>query len=229
MKILIADDHWVVREALKQLMKKMQKSLQPLEAASFGDAIDILSRHPDVEMMLVDLVMPGFAEFDGLRMLRQRFPMIPTVVVSVHEDRDHVLQAIQQGVIGYIPKTAEPEEIVQALSLALSGQVAFPRRILESCPVPPSAPNDAAAGAEARISNPVPCKTTAELLTLREKDVLRLLGEGRSVARIAEDLGLSPNTVRVHVANIMRKLHFKNRAQVVHYAVSSRGLARQTR
>ena len=104
MKILIADDHWVVRESLKQVMKKVSKTFEPLEASTFEEAIEILREHGDIELMLVDLIMPGFEEFAGLKRLRSQFPEVPIVVVSVHEDVDYVIQSINHGVIGYIPK-----------------------------------------------------------------------------------------------------------------------------
>lgn len=219
MKVLIADDHWVVREALKTLMRRVQKSLEPLEATSFNDAVAILDENPDIELMLIDLIMPGFAEFAGLRMLRQRYPTIPIVVVSVHEERSHVLKAIQQGVIGYIPKAAPPEEMLQALSLALAGQVSYPRRILEACESVPEPQSQSTSETAAPDAGRGEAKAE-HLLTNREQDVLELLGDGAAVPRIAETLKLSPNTVRVHISNIMRKLQLSDRTQVIHYAVS---------
>ncbi len=219
MKILIADDHWVVRESLKQVMKKVSKTFEPFEASTFEEAIEILREHGDIELMLVDLIMPGFEEFAGLKRLRSQFPEVPIVVVSVHEDVDYVIQSINHGVIGYIPKSAGAEEIIRALTLVLSGEVAFPRHILER----PRTPGERAerprpsAGGTAR---------GVEALTNREREVLGLLGNGMSAARIAGELDLSPHTVRVHVGNLMRKLGLKDRSEAIHYAVN---LARSTR
>jgi DNA-binding NarL/FixJ family response regulator len=213
MKILIADDHWVVRESLKQVMKKVSKTFEPFEAATFEEAIDILRDNADIELMLVDLIMPGFEEFAGLKRLRSEFPEVPIVVVSVHEDVEYVIQSINHGVIGYIPKTAGAEEIIRALTLVLSGEVAFPRHILER-----SQP------ARDRSERPrAPTAATAaaiDSLTNREREVLGLLGKGMSAARIAGELDLSPHTVRVHVGNLMRKLGLKDRAETIHYAVN---------
>jgi DNA-binding NarL/FixJ family response regulator len=215
MKILIADDHWVVRESLKQVMRKVSRTFEPFEAATFEEALGILRQHGDIELMLVDLIMPGFEEFAGLKRLRSEFPEIPIVVISVHEDFEYVVQSINHGVIGYIPKSAGAPEIIRALTLVLSGEVAFPRAILER-----SRP-----GAPERAERPRP--TAAEVdsraidrLTNREREVLGLLGRGLSAGRIAEELSLSPHTVRVHVGNLMRKLGLKDRSAAIHYAVN---------
>ena len=150
MKVLIADDHWVVRESLKQVMRQLHQTLEIYEAETFGEAASILAQHDDVDLMLVDLVMPGFDEFSGLRRLRTDFPDVPVVVVSVHEDVDHVLRALEHGVIGYIPKSSGGPEIERALERVLEGEVSFPRRIIEQSAVaaaarlkaPPTAPAD---------------------------------------------------------------------------------------
>jgi len=211
MKILIADDHWVVRESLKQVMKKVSRTFEPFEAATFEESLQILREHGDIELMLVDLIMPGFEEFAGLKRLRSEFPEIPVVVVSVHEDVEYVIQSINHGVIGYIPKTAGAPEIIRALTLVLSGEVAFPRQILErSRPTAERAERPKEGGQAAGI----------ESLTNREREVLGLLGKGLSAARIARELRLSPHTVRVHVGNLMRKLGLKDRSEAIHYAVS---------
>lgn len=213
MKILIADDHWIVRESLKSVMKLVQKSFEPYEATTFDEALSLLRDHPDMQLMLIDLIMPGFEEFAGLRRLRTEFPAVPIVIVSVHEDPDYVLQSINHGVIGYIPKTAGGAEIVRALTSVLSGDVSFPRYILE---------NALSTGAESHrtLANPVSDIGRFDELTTRERDVLKCLGAGYSNGRIAEQLHLSPSTVRVHVRNVIGKLGLKDRSEVIHYAAS---------
>ncbi|MFO1349328.1 MAG: response regulator transcription factor [Gammaproteobacteria bacterium] len=212
MKILIADDHWMVRESLKQVMKRVQQRFEPLEAATFNEALAILRDNPGVDLMLIDLIMPGFDEFDGLQKLRAEFPEIPVVVVSVHEDVDYVVRSISHGAIGYIPKSAGGAEIARALELVLAGEVSFPRHILEraSSPTPLRQPKS------------IPEVKTDEVdsLTHREREVLDRIGEGLSVARIAAELKLSPHTVRVHLGNIMKKLGLKDRSAMIHYAVN---------
>lgn len=210
MKILIADDHWIVRESLKLVMKRFRKRFEPFEAATFEEAITILRDHPDVDLMLVDLIMPGFEEFAGLQRLRESFPEVPVVVISVQEDPDYVLRSISIGVVGYIPKSAGGAEIERALERVLAGEVSYPRTVLERTSNSPR-----------RIRAAVtPQKPAAEAaLSTRENDVIRLLGEGLSVARIADHLQLSPHTVRVHLGNVMKKLGLKDRSEALHFAI----------
>jgi DNA-binding NarL/FixJ family response regulator len=212
MKILIADDHWVVRESLKLVMKKVRQRFEPLEAATFEEARSMLRQHPDVDLMLIDLIMPGFEEFAGLQKLREEFPDVPVVVVSVHEDADYIVRSISHGVVGYIPKSAGGEEIIRALERVLSGEVSFPRQILERSSSPMRA---------ARPTMVPEVKAADEdSLTTREREVISRLGKGLSVSRIAEDLALSPHTVRVHLGNIMKNLGLRDRSAAIHYAVN---------
>lgn len=215
MKILIADDHWVVRESLKQVMKRVRQAFEPFEAATFQEALAILREHPDMDLMLIDLIMPGFEEFAGLKRLRGEFPAVPVVVVSVHEDVDYVVRSISHGVIGYIPKSAGGKEIARALERVLAGEVSFPREILTRSPGTLSEATPTPALPAAASSSDL------QSLTNRERDVLGLLGQGFSVTRIAGELGLSPNTVRVHLGNLMKKLGLKDRSAAIHFAVNS--------
>ena len=210
MKILIADDHWVVRESLKQVTKSLSKSFRTVEAASFQDALSILKKDPDIGLMLVDLIMPGFQKFEGLRLLRSEFPETPIVVISVHDDPDHVLKAISHGVIGYIPKSADAEDIKKSLSKVISGDVSFPRDIIE----------------KSYTSGPravEPSMPTSELdsLTSRELQVLRTIGSGASVSKAAESLSISAQTVRVHLGNVKRKLSLETKEEIVHFAIQN--------
>lgn len=214
MKILIADDHWVVRESLKQVIRRLKKVHQIYEAATFAEAMDILRQNDDMDLLLADLIMPGFDEFAGLQRLRAEFPHIPIVVVSVHEDREHVLRAVEHGVIGYIPKSASGPEIEKAFERILAGEVYFPRRLIEQTPGP---------GADRGKPPPAayaPTEDKLALLTDREREVIDLLGKGFSVQRIAGELNLSSHTVRVHLGNLMRKLGLPDRSAAIHYAVN---------
>lgn len=208
--ILIADDHWVVRESLKQVAHSIDASVDIKEASTFEEALAILDQHPYIGLILVDLVMPGVKDFQGLELLRRRFPALPVAVISIHEDPDYVRQAIQHGVIGYIPKSANAEEIRLALTRIFEGEVYFPRDLLtRSWPV--------AAEEPAELSEQGP------RLSEREDEILKLLGEGRAVNGIAKALGITPQTVRVHLGNAMRKLGLKNREAAILYAVTRSG------
>lgn len=210
--ILIADDHWVVRESLKQVARGIDATVDIKEASTFEEALSILDDHPYIGLILVDLVMPGVKELQGLELLRRRFPAIPVAVISIHEDPDYVRQAIQNGVIGYIPKSANAEEIRRALTRIFEGEVYFPRDLLtRSWPV--------ASEASAEASDQAP------RLSEREDEILTLLGEGRAVNGIAKALGITPQTVRVHLGNAMRKLGLKNREAAIRFAVTRSGKA----
>lgn len=212
MKVLIADDHWVVRETLKLVVRELRPGSECLEAATFAEARALLADNPDVELILIDLVMPGVDAFEGLATLRAEFPEMPVVVVSVHEDPDLVVRAIGHGVIGYIPKTADAAEMRHALDRILQGDVAFPRRILER-----------AKGARGAAARPEPIESAPpavdDRLTEREREIVMLMGTGLSVGRIAERLQLNPHTVRVHINNMRNKLGLADRAEAVHYAM----------
>lgn len=211
MKIIIADDHWVVRQSLKHVVRRLDQTLETYEAETFGELTQLLEEHPDISLILLDLVMPGFEELGGLSALRTKFPDVPVVVVSVHEDVDHVIRSVEQGVIGYIPKSADGVEVERALERVLAGEVSFPRRIIERSSAPPARRKE------------TPGDRDLDKLTERERDVLSLLGSGASVKSIAEQLGLSSQTVRIHLGNAMKKLNIQDRSSAVHYAITHFG------
>lgn len=212
MKVLIADDHWVVRESLKQVTKQVSQNFEPIEASDFREAMAKLESEDNIGLMLIDLVMPGFEEFEGIKLLRQRFPEVPVVVISIHEDPERVLEAIRNGVIGYIPKSAGGEEIVRSLTRVISGEVSFPRNIIErgqSVNAPPAK----------FPSTNTEAPSALDELTSRERTILSSIGSGNPVAKIADNLKISPQTVRVHLGNAMKKLSLSNREEAIHFAV----------
>lgn len=211
MQVMIADDHWIVRESLKRVIHRLDGVHATLEAGSFEEAMELLRSNPGVDLVVADLIMPGFNDFDGLELLRREFPQVPIAIVSVHEDREHVLRAVANGVIGYIPKSASGPEIERALERILAGEVYFPRRLIEpqaGAPAPRAAPRPPGHDAE-----------RLESLTPRERQVVVLLGSGLSAQRIAGELGLSSHTVRVHIGNVMRKMGLPDRSATIHFAV----------
>jgi DNA-binding NarL/FixJ family response regulator len=208
--LLIVDDHWVVRESLRQVARQIDQTIVIEEAGNYEEAAAALEAKPSLNLLLMDLVMPGSGDFEGLELIRRRFPELPVVVISIHEDPDYVRRAVQSGVIGYIPKSATADEIKLALSRVFDGEGYFPRDLFaRSWP----APGFAAANAE----------DDEATLTEREEQILRLLGEGRGLPDIAEELGISRQTVRVHLGNAMRRLRLTNRETAIRYAINRYG------
>ena len=210
MKILIADDHWIVRESLKQVIRRLQGTHAIFEAATFDEAMRVLDEHV-MDLVLVDLIMPGFNEFEGLKRLRQRFAQALIAVISVHEDPAYVLRAIENGVIGYIPKSSSGPEVERALERVLGGEAYFPRRLLE---------RQAQAEPSLAVPQVAPPDQAAATLTRREQEIVELMGMGFSVQRIADKLKLTDHTVRIHVGNLMKKLGLPDRSAAIHYAVN---------
>ncbi|WP_227268179.1 response regulator transcription factor [Roseobacter weihaiensis] len=213
MKILFADDHWIVRASLRHVFERLGIKLEALEAGSYQEAMELLEAEASVGLVVVDLIMPGFHDFEGLQVLRATYPEIPVIVLSVHEDRKSVMRCIELGVVGYVPKTTDAKELSRAFERVLAGDVYFPRDILaRDIPVEVE-------GAAASIQDRV--GVDWKVLTSREKEVMSWLGRGMSDAKIADILRLSPNTVRVHVKNIMKKLGLSDRAETIHFAVTN--------
>jgi len=209
--ILIADDHWVVRQSLKQVARGIDREVTVLEASSFDEALSLLAQNSGISLLLIDLIMPGFREFEGLRLIRSKFPEIPVVIISVHEDSEYVLRAIQHGVIGYIPKSANAQEIKRALSRVIAGEVAFPRDILARTLAKPAA----------SLVEVVPDKLTDAGLTRREAEIMVMLGGGAPVSDIADALDITRQTVRVHLGNAIKKIGIKSREAAVRFAVEN--------
>jgi len=213
MKILLADDHWIVRDSLKHVFERIGVELQALEASSYIQAMNLLAAEDSVGLVVVDLIMPGFDDFEGLRALRKKFPDVPVIILSVQDSRETVMRCIELGVVGYVPKTAGAEEMSRALERVLSGDVYFPRDILSRDTSIPK--NSSESDAEEDI------RESLKILTSREKEILSWLGQGLTDTKIAEALQLSPNTVRVHVKNIMKKLGLSDRPETMHFAVTN--------
>lgn len=200
MKVLIADDHPLVRDALARTVRELDAAARVEQAGTFDQLLDLaLSTAEDMaDLALIDLNMPGMNGVVGLRRLRERLPTLPVVVASGQDDTATIRAVLAAGAAGFIPKSERPEVLVNALRLVLAGGVYVPVRSLE-------------AGAEVALSR----AEAAALLTSRQRDVLRGLSRGQPNKLIARDLGLSEGTVKVHIAAILRALHARNRTEAL--------------
>ena len=211
MKILVVDDHPLILEALQHVLRQLDADVQCFEAQSAESGRTLLAEHPDAGLLLLDLNLPGVQGMDLLAEFRENHPTIPVVVISGSDRREDVLQAIDTGAMGFIPKRSTNNVMLQALRLVLSGGVylpmeAFPRRDAVSEPAAPvPTPPSATAATSPRDLG----------LTERQAQVLALILQGKPNKLICRELGLAEGTVKIHVAAILRALNVSTRTQAV--------------
>lgn len=216
MKILVADDHKLVRDGLKPFLQELAPDVEVLDAANMDEALAVASAVPDLGLVLLDLMMPGMDGLKGLEALRAKCPGVPVVIVSGFSSRDHVVAAVQAGAAGFIPKTVSGTAMVNALRLVLSGEKYLPSSTFFDDPANPTMMMPPMLG---RAAGGVPAPF--DKLSRREAEILALLVEGRTNKEIALCLDLQEITIKVHLRNVYRKIGAANRAQAVRIAMSS--------
>jgi DNA-binding NarL/FixJ family response regulator len=225
MKILVVDDHALIRTALRGVLAQLDSGLMMLEASDCATAFDLIEAEPAIDLVLLDLNLPGTHGLAALEELRTRYPALPVVVVSSANDRASVMQALDLGAMGYIPKLSSNEVLVSALRLVLSGGIYIPPEILARAGHLPAAAASTAAAAS--VQRDVPPPVPADLgLSEREARVLRLLLEGKSNKLICRELDLAESTVKNHVTRILKALNVTSRTQAV-IAAAQMGLVLQ--
>jgi NarL family two-component system response regulator LiaR len=206
-RVVVADDHAVVREGLRTFLRLEDDFELVGEAADGEAAVAEVERHgPDVA--LVDLVMPGIDGVEAIRRIREESPGTDVIVLTSFTEDEKIFPALQAGAVGYLLKDVQPRELAQAIRAVAAGKAildpAMTARLLREL-----------AATERR---------EAGALTAREQDVLRLLARGLSNREIARELVLSEKTVKTHVSHILAKLRLADRTQAALYAVRA-GLA----
>lgn len=209
MKVIIADDHAMIRVGMVQVLEALGDDIAFLEANTFGECIELASKTRDLDLVIIDLLMRDMNWVDGLSALREKLPRVPVVVLSIVEARADILRAIDLGAAGFIPKTASADEILKAVRLVLSGAIYLPRWLLEKGRSETSDRTASAFREEAASSLESPLSA----LTKRQREVLVLLAEGKRNSEIAGVLGTSEYTIRVHVSAILKSLGVANRTQ----------------
>jgi DNA-binding NarL/FixJ family response regulator len=211
MKILVVDDHVLIREALRGLFRELKPDATVLEAPDAARAMQLLADQPDVALILLDLSLP---DRDGLALLaelRERYPGISVVVLSGFPDRANVVQALEHGALGFIPKSAGREVMTSALNLVFSGGVYIPPEILGS-----AGSDGAESSLQSRSAAARSQASPSDLgLTGRQVDVLALMMQGKSNKAICRRLDLAEPTVKNHVTAILKALGVSNRTEAV--------------
>jgi DNA-binding NarL/FixJ family response regulator len=208
MRILIVDDHALVRRGMNYVVKEGFPDAEVIEAESSAAALEALRATGKVDIALVDVRMPDLDGLELLRAIKTEWEEMPVIMLSTYENAPYVKRALADGAAGYLLKDATPEDLSQAINVAMSGSgnVLSPRVIQNLFEDQES--SSASNGRRSEYS-----------LTQREHDILALLAEGRSNREIAGRLYLSEKTVKAHLAAIFRKLGVTNRTQAAMMAV----------
>jgi DNA-binding NarL/FixJ family response regulator len=211
LKILIADDHALLRQGMRQLLGDEHPEYEFAEADGLDATLDALAAG-GADLLLIDLGMPGMTGAESLRALREAHPATRVAVITGSDDRGTILECLGAGVHGYILKSSPVDEIQRAISTILAGGVYVAPSVAQLDPAPAHPP--AAVNTEA-LAGATETHADIPRFTHRQLDVLRLLAEGRSTKDIARTLELGPGTVKIHLAAIFRALNAHNRTEAV--------------
>lgn len=203
-KVLLADDHTVVRKGLKALLSAEKYGIQVVGEARDGNEAVQMAIQLEPDVILMDLAMPGISGLEAILEIKQVQPQARILVLTSFADDDNVSQAIRSGAYGFLLKDASPDELVQTIHSVYGGKMTIPAElthVLLDGNDPERRPDSAEAG-----------------LTPRELDVLECIAQGMSNKQVAQTLSISTTTVRTHVSSMIRKLNVENRTQLAIYA-----------
>jgi DNA-binding NarL/FixJ family response regulator len=197
-KIIIADDHPLFRQALKLMISAHFKDVLVLEAEDVHDLERSLVENQEVDLLLLDLNIPGAKGFNTLISMRERYPLMAVVVVSGYEEKEVIAKAIAHGAVGFIPKSTDVPEILAAMEIILAGGIWTPNLEdnIDSAPIP-------------EIGRKIAS------LTAQQSRILKMFSDGLLNKQIAAELSLSEATVKSHASSIFLKLGVRNRTQAV--------------
>ncbi len=207
LKLLLVDDHAVVRTGLRMLLEEHGDVTIVGEAGTAREGIEAATRlKPDV--VLMDIGLPDISGIEAARELKRQSPDVAIVALTIHEDAEYFFKMLDAGATGYVPKRAAPEELLSAIDAAARGEVYLYPSLAKLL-----------VGDYLKQEQAVKSARALDGLTAREQEVLTQLVEGESNQAIADRLGISPKTVARHRENLMRKLNLHSRAELVKYAI----------
>lgn len=205
MKLLVVDDHVLVRQGLAALLDGRGAASEVIQAGDVPEALAAVQANPDLEAVLLDLNLPGVGGMGAIGEIGRLRPDLPVLILSSSEDPEDVRRALDLGALGYVPKSASPETLISAVQMVLAGEIYVPPLLANAPPPPPG---------------------IAEL-TPRQREILVAVARGLSNKDIAVQFGLSEKTVKVHVGAIFRALAVFNRTQAANAAMAAGLIPRQ--
>jgi len=216
MKVLIADDHELIREGLAQTLSQEGIAAEILQARDRETVLTRLSENEDIDVILLDLLMPGADGYGLLSEVCNRDGHPPVIVISANEESHRMRKSIDHGASGYIPKSANREIMLSAIRLVKNGGTYIPPEMLQNNPA--HKPNGSAQNNARRVSQDSMSDEFSHIrrkVTPRQQQVLELMAVGMSNKEIAHQLELSKNTVKIHVTGLLRLLGASNRTEAV--------------
>jgi DNA-binding NarL/FixJ family response regulator len=212
LRLLVIDDHAMVREGLLQILRKLGPNVVQYEAQDAESALLLLETEKEFDLVLLDIMLPGTNGLSLLGILRKRFPAMPVVVLSALDDLDTVNRAMRLGAAGYVTKSGDGDMLLEALKRVLAGEIYLPPHLHDKLSVSLSSGLGRSRTLLGRYG-----------LTEGQRRVTELLREGKSNREIGDLLGLTEGTVKVHVSKIFRKLGVVSRAEAIALFQRQRG------
>ena len=202
-RILMADDHAIFREGLRQILEDVPDLVVVDEASRGQEVLDKVSKK-DYDLLLLDIAMPGLSGLDTLKLLKSQKPNLRVLILSMYPEEQYAIRAMKAGAYGYIAKASASEELIQAIRKVSRGEKYFSSSI-----------------AEKLLSDfqPDPEQPLHERLSDREYQIICMIGRGKTVSEIADALALSVKTVSTHRMHILEKMQMKTNAELTNYAI----------
>jgi two-component system invasion response regulator UvrY len=205
LKILIADDHSIVRQGLKQIVTETQDMVVAGEASDGQELLNIMSKG-DYDVVVLDITMPYINGMDALKELRTKWPKLPILMLSIHPEEHYALRALKAGASGYLTKESAPDELVVAIRKVSRGGKYLSSSLAEKLAF------ELEVGRE---------QAPHETLSDREYQVLCMIASGKTVMEIAQELTLSEKTISTYRSRILDKMSMKNNAELTYYAIKN--------
>ncbi len=202
-RILIGDDHAIVREGLKQILAETSDMAVAGEAANGQEVLEQVSKN-DWDLLLLDIAMPGRGGMDILKQLRSERPELPVLMLSMYPEEQYAVRALKAGASGYLTKESAPEELIAAIRKVSQGGKYVSSSLAEKLAVYLETDHE---------------KPVHELLSDREYQVMLMIASGKTVKQIADELSLSVKTISTYRSRTLRKMGMKNNAELTYYAI----------
>jgi two-component system invasion response regulator UvrY len=202
-RVLIADDHAIVRKGLVQIASESREIEMRGEASEYSSLMKLMKEEP-CDVLLLDISMPGKNGIDVLKIVREQYPKAHVLILSMYPEDQYAIRALKAGAAGYLTKDSAPERLVEAILSVSKGKKYITPKVAEMLATHLVTDTDGA---------------PHELLSDREFQTMRLIASGRQLSQIADELSLSPKTVSVYRARVLEKMQLKNNAEITHYAI----------